>query len=371
MTEIETKSKLRVCHMIGSLRFGGAERQFVNTLNYLPCVAKFAISLQSQESARLHAFLHREIPLFWIGARRRYLPYYVWKIACLLRQLRIDVMHTHMLWVSLYGAVAARMAGVPVVVTTEHGKNLWKNAYHRWIERALVSRIADMRICVSEDVLCIRRDREGIPSEKLIYVPNGTEIPAPIIRKNSKPVMIGSVGRFIEAKDYPTLIKAAAILRDSGREFRLYILGDGPTRPHLERDIAALELQSMVHLPGFQCDIGNWLTQFDVFVMSSIREGLPLALLEGMAYGLPIVATRVGGIPNSVEHGREGILVEPRNPDALAAALQMLIDDFSKRCEFGERARQRAMREFSIQTVCKQHIELYETIWSRNTHASL
>jgi glycosyltransferase involved in cell wall biosynthesis len=356
--------------MIDSLRYGGAERQFVNTLNYLPYETKVAIILQPQEPADLYPLLHSGTSVFWIGVRRRYLPYYIWKIACLLQQLRIDVLHTHMFYTNLYGTLAARMAKVPVVITAEHGKNLWKNTFHHWIERNIISPGSAVRICASEDILCIRRDMEGISPDKLMYIPNGTEIPAPVIRSDSRPVIIGTVGRFVAAKDYLTLIRAAAILRDASCEFRLYLIGDGPIRSELEREIAALELQPFVQMPGFQHDVGSWLARFDMFVMSSIREGQPVALLEAMASGLPVVATRVGGIPSTVQHGREGILVEPGDPAALATALRVLVDNFVKRRRFGEKARERVVREFSIQAVCDRYVKLYQTLWSRKTYAS-
>ena len=253
------KCALRICHMIGSLQYGGAERQLVNTLNHLACKGKFAIVLQPPTTNGLYPLLGKDVIVFSMRMRVRFAPYHLWKISRVLKKWRIDVLHTHMFWANLYGALAAKIAGVPKVVTSEHGKNLWKNTLHRWIERNVTSRIADTRICVTEDILRIRREVDGIPLRKLVYIPNGTEIPHRVTRNDSKPVIIGTVGRLVEDKDHLTLVQSAAILRDSGLEFRLYILGDGPERCELEQEIAALGLQSIVQLPGFQSDTGRWL----------------------------------------------------------------------------------------------------------------
>ena len=318
---------LRVCHVIGSLRYGGAERQFVNLLNNLPVSEKHALILDDIRSDGLGKLLAEDITRREIGLRLRYAPYYVLRIAGILRDWRINVLHAHMYWANLYGSLAAKLAGVPVFITSEHGKNPWKKPYHQWIERNVISRVASKRICVSEDILNIRRDLDGIPERQLICMPNGTDVP---VRKKHSPgerIVIGTLGRFVEAKDYISLIRSADIVRSSGHDFTLYILGDGPERAAMEAEVRRLRLEDSIHMPGFQSDITEWLSRFDIFAMSSRREGQPMALLEAMAYGLPVVSTRVGGIPETLEDGKEGILVEPENPKALADALLVLMQD--------------------------------------------
>jgi glycosyltransferase involved in cell wall biosynthesis len=367
-----SEPKLSVCHIINSLRYGGAERQFVNTLIHLPDVRKTAIILDANPAVgQLDKLLPDNVPVFGLGVRLRHLPQCVWKLSRLLKKLKVDVVHTHMYWASLYGVPAARIAQVPVVVTSEHGRNPWKSAGQRWVERAVISRWSDMRVCVSEDILQIRRDVDGIPADKLIYVPNGTGIPDPVKHTDSRPVVIGTVGRFVKEKDYITLVRAAAHLRDMNRDFQLYLVGDGPLRPSIAQEIADLNLQTIVQLPGLQHDVSNWLRRFDVFVMSSIREGQPVALLEAMAHGLPVVATRVGGIPDTVNQDREGILVDPSDPVALANALAELVDDPGRRRELGTHARQRVIQDFSIDISCERYLNLYQRLLNRSGHGAV
>jgi glycosyltransferase involved in cell wall biosynthesis len=301
--------------------------------------------------------------------RLRTLPMAVARVARLLQRWQIDVLHTHMFWPNLIGTLAARRASTRVVVTSEHGKNLWKGPLHRWAERHVITPRSDLRVCASEDIRRLREEVDRIPSHKLIYVPNGTDIPPPVARHENAVPVIGSVGRFVEAKDYDTLIAAAARLHGRGVMFRLYLIGDGPQRPQLEQAVHRHGLESVVVFAGYQAEISEWLGRFDVFVLPSIREGQPLALLEAMAHGLAIVASRVGGIPCTVEHGIEAELVEPRDPDAFADALQTLLSDRERRTALGKRARRRVEREFSIQAIALRHAQIYQQLWDRKSEA--
>jgi len=354
--------RLRVCHMIGSLRYGGAERQFVNLLNHLPDAGKYALILDDDRRDGLGELLGEDVVRRGIGLRLRYAPYYVWKIAGILKDWRVDVLHSHMYWPNLYGSLAATLASVPVFVTSEHGKNPWKKFHHRWIERNVISRAASKRICVSEDILQIRRDIDGIPEEQLIYMPNGTEVPALKPHTPGERPVIGTLGRFVAAKDYLTLIRSAGIIKSSGLDFTLYILGDGSERKAMENEIQRLGLEHHVKTPGFQSDIEGWLSRFDIFVMSSKREGQPMALLEAMANGLPVVSTRVGGIPETLEEGKEGLLVEPEDPQALADALLTLMRDAELRARFGEQARIKVEQSYSVQSVAMRYMQLYKKL---------
>jgi glycosyltransferase involved in cell wall biosynthesis len=354
---------LRVCHVIGSLQYGGAERQVVNLINNLNVESKFLIILTNHRDHGFYRLLGNEIRQFYVSIKLRYFYYYIIKLAKVLRQNRIDVLQTHMYWANLYGALAGRIAGVPVIITTEHGQDQEKRKWHYWIEKHIITRLSDKRICVSRDILNIRRDREGIPETKLVCLPNAVDIPNQIEKKGNQRVIIGAIGRFVEAKDYSNLIKAAGILRKKRVNFELYILGDGPLRKELEAEQIKLGLESVVKMPGFQDNIDEWLLKFDLFVISSVSEGQPLVLLEAMSYGLAIVATNVGGIPDTLKDGEEGLLVKPGNPDLLAAAMEKLIDNELLRKSFGRKAKERVERDFSIEAICNQYEKLYLSTW--------
>lgn len=357
---------LRVCHLIGSLKYGGAERQVVNLLNHLPVSKRFIMLLERSSESGLGDALDPEITWETVPLRLRRLPLDILRVARLLRRWRIDILHTHMFWANLVGAVAARLAGVRVVVTSEHGKNEWKRFHHRWLERVVISPLVDLRLCASEDILCLRRDRDGIPADRLAYIPNGTLVPPVVEQRERRVPVIGTVGRLVPAKDYPGLIAAAAGLRDAGVPFRLCIVGDGPERSCIQAVIESHALEAQVELLGARNDVSACLRSFDIFVMSSIREGQPLALLEAMAHGLPVVATRVGGIPGTLAHGEEGLLVEAGDCLSLQQALTSLITDPARRRTLGENARRRVERDFSINAVTDRVASTYMALWEAN-----
>jgi glycosyltransferase involved in cell wall biosynthesis len=336
-----TRRPLRVCHIIGHLRAGGAERQVVNLARHMDCAKTFIMCLDRAEPGGLSNLLPDHVELMWMGFRSRYAPYHLLRLARRLQRMALDVVHTHMFWANVYGALAANLARVPAIVTSEHGKNPWKKPIHYAIERHIISPLADRRICVSQDILAIRRDTDGVPERKLLHIPNGTEMWTATASEPPGPYTFGTVGRLVPAKDYPTLLRAMAILRDNGHEVELHIVGEGPERGRLEAEITTLRLTSVVHLAGFQSDIRSWLSRFHTFVLSSLREGQPVALLEAMAIGLPIVATEVGGIPDTVASGTEALLVPPGDPMALAQAMETLLLDDARRKVLAQNAHNR------------------------------
>jgi len=370
-TDAVSARPLRVCHLIGSLRYGGAERQVVNLLNHLPMTERYVLLLDPNGRGELRDALDPSVEVGTVPFRLRHGLPAVRHLAATLRQWRIDILHSHMFWPNLLGTVAARLAGVPVVLTSEHGKNLWKSRWHRWVERHVITPGADLRLCASEDILRLRAEVDRIPTAKLAYLPNGTELPRLEPRRLGAAPVIGTVGRMVPAKDFGSLIAAAALLRERGLEFRLCLVGDGPLRPDLKQAVSMRGLDAVVEFAGFQSDVSAWLRRFDLFVLPSVQEGQPLALLEAMAHGLAVVATRVGGIPRTVRDGEEALLVQPSDPAALADALQRLLTDPQRRAELGRAARRRVEAEFSIDAVAARYQAIYRELWDakHETHA--
>ena len=355
---------LRVAQIIGGLAVGGAERNLVNTFNAMCCEYRAAIFIGKPSSGpSFHGELDPEIAQHFVRVRRRSLPIGVMRLATLMRKLRLDIVHTHMFAPNLYGTIAAKLAGVPVIVTSEHGENPWKRPRHRLLERQVISRLADMRFCVSTKILSIRRDIDGVPASKLQLLVNGTTLPVLGPRRQQNPVpIIGAVGRFIPAKDYPRLLQAAAALRDSNRKFRVCIVGDGPEMPSVRAMVADLGLADIIELPGMAGDIGAWYRRFDIYVSSSVREGQPMALLEAMAYGLPVVSTDTGACATTVGHGFGGLVVPPGDTAALETALAQMIGDAELRSTCGANARRRVEERYSVQKVADAMTEVYAQI---------
>ncbi len=351
--------RIRICYLIGHLNFGGAERQVVNLLNSMAPYEPLLILTDTGQANDLLGELDKRIKVIRQPCRLSRLPADVRALGGILREQRVQVLHSHMFWPSLYGALAANAGGVPVLITTEHGLNPWKRWWHRWLERNVISRRAAVRICVSEDILINREKRDGIARAQLLVLPNGTAIRDVNRRTTIDVPRVLAVGRLVAPKDFASLLQAARLLAERGVEFQLDIAGDGPLRDELEGLRRDLSLEKRVHLLGSRSDVAALMDQADIFVISSLREGQPLVLLEAMAAALPIVSTRVGGIPSTVSDGDEAFLVPPGNPEALATSLAELMEKPALAAAMGQRARERAIADFSIAAVADAHLSLY------------
>jgi L-malate glycosyltransferase len=292
-------------------------------------------------------------------------------VYALLRREQIDIVHAHMPRASVPGAILARLARVPVVISHEHGSLLEGKVARRLLDRYVVARLSTKMLAVSEWDRRNMIEREGIPAERIDVLPNG--IPAPpeqgpdlrgALGVTVGLPLIGAVGRLFPEKGYDDLIRAVALLRDRGHELRCVILGDGPQDQQLRDLVAELGVADDVLLAGRRSDVPDVIRSLDVAVLCSKREGSPLAMLEYMAGAAPIVATAVGGVPELVHDGEQALLVAPRDPQALAAAVQRLLDDpeLARRLGASARARQRAEYDLDVvlQRLERLYVELYE-----------
>jgi glycosyltransferase involved in cell wall biosynthesis len=245
-----------IAQVIGDLRIGGAERLFVDLVNSLEAESAFVVLLNASEvSLDLSDALSTSITVLRAPVRRRTFYVDVPKLAMLLRRLQCDIVHTHTFWSNLYGSAAAALAGVPVIVTSEHGRNEWKRPWHKWAESSVISRFADRRLCVSKDILARRRDIDGVPAQKLVLMPNGTRVPEMSEERHLDRMIIGSVGRLVPEKDFPTLVAAVSGLRKAGHDCYLEIVGEGSARGEIEAAICAEGLSDRVSLVGSQTDV--------------------------------------------------------------------------------------------------------------------
>lgn len=349
---------LRVVHVIGGLSLGGAERQLVNMLNAMRADYRAAVFIGPPPSGpHFHDDLDDEVAQYFVRVRRRSMPLGMLRLVMLLRKLRPHVVHTHMFHSNLYGSIAARLANVPVIFTSEHGENPWKKDHHRWLERRVISPNVYLRYCVSSRILSIRRDADGIPATKLELAANGTPLPELTEKTPNELPVVGSVGRFVAAKDYPTLIRAAAELKKRGVQFKLVVIGDGPEKQAATDLVRELELEDTIQLVGAVSNVGDWYRTFDLFVSSSVREGQPVTLLEAMSYAIPVVATDVGASAETLGNG--GIIVESGEPPLLASAIQRILGDDAKRRRLGLRARERVEDVYSVDVVAARQLEEY------------
>ncbi|HSO33940.1 MAG TPA: glycosyltransferase [Labilithrix sp.] len=284
----------------------------------------------------------------------------------LFRSLRPDVVHTHNAVPLEYAAPAARFARVPCTVHTKHGHIDYSKASLQLARAA--TRFVDHFVAVSADTALTAERNERPSKKRLVVIENGIPLgkfaPDEAVRAAVRDELgiprdarvVGSVGRLVEEKDYPLLVRAMTPLL--GEHMRLVIVGEGIVRAEVEAAIAP-SVRPFVTLTGARRDVSRMLCAFDVYASSSRAEGLPLALAEAMASRLPIVATAVGGVPDIVP-AQLGVLVPHGDPEALRAALQRLLDDPQARSAMGEAARRYALERFAEERMLDRYLALYD-----------
>ena len=242
----------------------------------------------------------------------------------------------------------------------------------RVLDRELISRSADAFIAVSDYGARRMVEVERIPRERIVVVSNGVVSRAPGDGRRFRAelgippdaVVVGALGHIRKEKAYDVLVRAAVGLRNRHPGLRVVIVGSDYD-PAVARLVAELDLQDTVLMPGARHDIADVVAAFDVAVNCSASEGQPLSLLELMDARRPLVATRVGGVPEIVQDGVTGLLVEPGRPEALAGAIESLLADPVRAAEMVERAAERRAREFDVDAVVPRFERLYEELLAR------
>ena len=286
-----------------------------------------------------------------------------------LRRIRADIVHTHCSVPGLVGRVAAWLAGVPVIIHTVHGfhfhdRTPWPVRLPYVMAERLCGLVTDTLLTQTRGDLD-QAERFGIgPRAHRRRIGNGIDLTQfrPIRRASANHVpTITCVARFEPVKNHRMLLDAAHLLKQHGTSFRLRLVGDGPLRPEYEALCRRLGIEAQVEFLGYRNDVAELLAESDLAVLTSFKEGLPRAVLEPMAMGLPVVATRVPGTCEAVRHGDTGLAVEVGDSDGLAAALQCLIEDPELRARLGEQGRRVALEEFDERRVVDRLRELYHS----------
>ncbi len=302
------------------------------------------------------------------------------RLAAQIRSDGVQVVQSHLPGANFWGLLLAERRVCAVAATIHNTREFdYGDADHpvrRRLRRAAYRRIlrrCDAVVAVSarvRDSLLAELDVTPDEVRRFAVITNGVTVPPPCTPERRAavraaagvaagvPYVVGA-GRLTPQKDFATLVAAAARLRDLGRPFHLVIGGEGELRPELTAQIAASDLAPTVRLPGNLTDLDDQLGAADLFVLSSRWEGLPLVLLEAMARGLPVVATRLDGLPELVEASGAGLLVAPGDDAALADAMAALLDDPQRRRDCGQCARATIERDYAFAQVSARLGALY------------
>lgn len=300
--------------------------------------------------------------------------------APLIRALRrTDVLHAHMFGSNVWASTLGPLAGVPVVLSHEHAFAHTGGPFQAAIDRHLVARGSRALIAPSPLVRARMVGQDGVPSDRVVVLPNGVETRAPTPGRDLRrelgidpdALVVGSVGSLREIKRFDVLVEAADALRRTHPEVRVVIAGGGPERAALDARIAERGLTGTVRMLGARDDVPDVLAACDVAVTCSDAEASPLSIMEYMGAGLPTVATAVGGIPDVIGDGEQGILVPRRDPAALARAIGGLLDDPGRRIALGRSAAARRRTEFDLAVMVRRVEELYERLYRASARQPL
>jgi L-malate glycosyltransferase len=358
---------VRVLHVVYGLHSGGMEHGVVKLVNGLDRARVQSAICSTVPAGDIRRQLRPDVPLFELHRRSGNDPGIVRQLSRVFRQAQPDIVHTHAWGTLLEGLIAARLARVPVVVHGEHG-TMQLRRHQRWLQYVGWSG-ADQVLSVSSR-LRERMAREvRFPVARIRTIRNGVDLARFETSDRSAardrlqlapdvPVIV-AVGRLVPVKDHATLLRAVAVLRQEREDVCLVLAGDGPLREDLVQQARALEIDAHVRLLGHRGDVECVMAAGDVFVQSSVSEGLSNTILEAMASGLPVVATNVGGADEMVVPGETGYLVEVSSPSAMADAVLQLLRDPARCRAFGAAGRERARVEFSLSGMLRQYETLY------------
>jgi len=380
--------KLHVLTLVDGLgRHGGGEslaRQIATNLDGSRFESTFCVSRWNGSAGTKAVSELEEAGVRFLGLERASrLQLRPWgRLLSYMRRHQVDVLHSHKVGSNAWGAVLSSLARVPVFVAHEHTWSFQGQPLRRFLDRELIGRRADAFVAVSREDRRRMHAIEGIPLEKIRFISNGIPSPLPPdpsinlrseLGISADQPVVGAVATLRAQKALDVLIRAAVPLTHRFPDLRVLIAGGEmgergqgrkPERERLTALARDLGVSDQVRLLGPRSDIPELLAALDVAVLSSDFEGSPLSVLEYMDAGKPVVATRVGGIPDLVVEGVTGLLVEPQDPDGLAAAMAEILGDPDRATAMGRAGQERRRSEFSIENTTRQVEALYEELYA-------
>lgn len=379
-----TNQRSLIAHVVHHFHVGGMENGMINLINNMPSdqFRHAVICLDGYSDFRLR--IQRNDVVFYALAKRpgRGLGWYL-RLWRLLRELRPQIVHTRNLS-AIEGQFVAMAAGISARVHGEHGRDVFdlhgKNHKYNLLRKAARPFIKHY-IAVSKDLEQWLRNTVVVTPSRITQIYNGVDIvrfrPRSESRENFGPAgfadaqafVIGSIGRMAEVKDYPTLVRAFLQLLDmepaARHDARLVIVGDGVTRTQCLEILHAANASQYAWLPGERSDIPELLRAMDLFVLPSLGEGISNTILEAMASGLPVIASKVGGNPELIAEGENGTLVPAANQDELAQALLRYYRNREIAKTHGQTSRLMAESRFSIPAMVNSYMAVYGKVLGR------
>lgn len=374
-----TVRPLNLLHFSNTMVRGGAEEHVLTLLKGLDRSRfRLAWACSPPVADEVRHDLPSDVELFplWFNPSH---PSGAAELAGILRKRRVDVLHSHMFYSSLFASPVGWACRVPVVMETPHIRELWRTGWKGWngIDRA-AGTFVDHYIAVSEANSRYLINEKRLPAQKVKVIQNGCNldrfrpVEPPAGLKESlgfaagDPVLVVAA-RLDAQKGHSVLLDALPLLRAEFPNVRLVCAGDGNLRSTLEQQTAALGLTGSVRFVGYQSDTLPWMALADVCVLPSFYEGLPLVAIETLAAARAMVATAVDGTPEVVVDGRTGLTVPPGDSQALANAIAALLRDPALRTRLGAAGREWVLSRFTQERQIRETAEFYFACWKQHS----
>lgn len=318
------------------------------------------------------------LKVVYINLKGKFDPSFLWKTNAIVKKYKVAVVHTHGYKTTVLGFIIAKINNIPIVVT----QHLWSWAKSFKLKmyiklEALTMRFIPKVVAVSDQ---IREEiiKNGVSPKKVIVIDNGINIDKYCksddfsdlklqLNLPDKAPVVGTLARLSKQKGINYLLEAAKNILEKVPNTHFLIVGDGPLRNELQNQAKDLGIFQNIHFLGFRTDCEKLLKIMDIFVLSSIDEGLPMAMLEAMATKKPVVVTSVGSIPKVIKNNENGFLVEPANSKELAEKIIYLLNNEQKRKEFSEKAFKTVVNNYSSEAMCKEYLKVYDEVF-KNWH---
>jgi sugar transferase (PEP-CTERM/EpsH1 system associated) len=377
---------IKILHVVHSLEVGGLENGLINLVNRLDPDRFWHTICCLKRAGRLAQRIERKgIEVLELGLAGNGFHFPVLTLRRHFRRLAPDIVHTRG-WGTVDAVFAAKLAGVPRIIHGEHGRDLDDAQGKKWKRnkvRRVVGYMVDRYVVVCEFFRDWLRKECRIPERKIAHIPNGVDTskfsPAngalcgkragqsasrnALRQQLGLPpdaILVGSVGRLDAVKDLRTLLSGFARIKGRFPSARLVMVGDGPLRQELFDFACELNLTHDVQWLGQRDDVPLLYRCFDLFVQTSVFEGMSNTVLEAMASGLPVIVTRTGGNEELVTTGENGVVIEVGAVEALAEAMANYLQDGSLRGTHGAGGRQRARERFDLSLMARRYAALYE-----------
>jgi glycosyltransferase involved in cell wall biosynthesis len=363
--------KPKLLRIITWLPVGGIEKRLVRVLSLLRNKYDITVCcIRDKQGAYENDLKDIGIRVRKIHMKSRLDPVGLYRLYKFMKNEKFDIVHTHMYRSNTPGRIAAKFAGIPVIIANLHNIDTWKTKKHFLVDRML-SRYTDKIIAVSDAVKEFNIKNSGIDPGKFATIYNGIDIEEfnkdfdyQTKRKElgveKDELLVGIFARLYPQKGHKHFLEAASKINEIIVNVKFMVVGEGPLESELKEQAMQLGIRGKVIFTGLRHDIPELLNIIDVSTLSSFKEGFSNIILESMAAGKPVVATDVGGNREAVINRKTGFIVPPANIDKLANAIIKILDNKQLRIDMGRKAREHVAK-FSIQQMACQTDNLYKT----------